>query len=87
MEITYNLLSLGDSYTIGEGVATEHTFPYLTTEMLRSRGVSFGVPDVVAKTGWTTDELMAAVTERKQLGLLRKKYDVVSPCRRIRKRI
>ena len=74
----FHLLSLGDSYTIGEGVITEESFPFLTTQLLRERGVHFGNPDVVAKTGWTTDELMSAVMERKQIGLLRNKYDVVT---------
>jgi len=53
----HSLLCLGDSYTIGEGVALHHSFPYQTVQLLRSKGLHFHAPEIVAKTGWTTFEL------------------------------
>ena len=52
-------LSLGDSYTIGESVNLFESFPYQTISLLRKKGFAFNAPEIVAKTGWTTDELKA----------------------------
>lgn len=49
-------LALGDSYTIGEGVEPAQTWPYL---LAQARGWS--TPQVIARTGWTADELLAAM--------------------------
>jgi lysophospholipase L1-like esterase len=57
-------LCLGDSYTIGEGVRTEDRWPSLVTERVRQRGFDIELPTVVAKTGWTTDELLQAVVDQ-----------------------
>ena len=57
MEKVYTYLALGDSYTIGEGVLIQHSFPYQVVQILRKKGYSFAAPEVIAKTGWTTDEL------------------------------
>ena len=54
-------LALGDSYTIGEGVPEGERWPVRLAEMLRERGVPIGDPTIVARTGWTTDELDAAI--------------------------
>ncbi|MGH9458151.1 MAG: SGNH/GDSL hydrolase family protein, partial [Thermoanaerobaculia bacterium] len=35
-------LALGDSYTIGEGVAPDETWPAVLTMLLRERGVATG---------------------------------------------
>jgi lysophospholipase L1-like esterase len=50
-------LALGDSYTIGEGVALHESFPYQTVQLLRKAGLHFNAPEIVAKTGWTSLEL------------------------------
>ena len=55
----YNWLALGDSYTIGEGVPLYESYPYQTLEMLRAKGLPFNAPEIIAKTGWTTSELLA----------------------------
>lgn len=68
------LLALGDSYTIGEAVPAEGSFPYQLTTMLNAAGLYFDVPDIVAKTGWTTDELLAAIEKR----ALTEQYDFVT---------
>lgn len=54
---TYTYLALGDSYTIGEGVALHESFPYQVVQLLRKQGVAMHAPEIVAKTGWTTFEL------------------------------
>ncbi|MDE1884898.1 MAG: SGNH/GDSL hydrolase family protein [Xanthomonadaceae bacterium] len=54
-------LALGDSYTIGEGVAPSENWPHQLVAALRARGVAIAEPDILARTGWTTDELAAAM--------------------------
>ena len=54
-------LALGDSYTIGEGVPAEGTWPFQLAAALRTRGIALDDPHVIATTGWTTDELAAAI--------------------------
>lgn len=49
-------LALGDSYTIGERVPGEDRFP---NQLARALGNN--EPQIIAKTGWTTDELNAAI--------------------------
>jgi lysophospholipase L1-like esterase len=55
------VLALGDSYTIGEGVAEEGRWPVQLVAKLRERGIALDAPHIVATTGWTTDELSAAM--------------------------
>ncbi|MGH8091656.1 MAG: SGNH/GDSL hydrolase family protein [Rudaea sp.] len=54
-------LALGDSYTIGEGVAANEDWPHQLAAALRAQGVAIAEPEIVARTGWTTDELSAAM--------------------------
>ncbi|HEY6985706.1 MAG TPA: SGNH/GDSL hydrolase family protein [Rhodanobacteraceae bacterium] len=58
---TQRFLALGDSYTIGEGVAAEGRWPVQLTHRLRDAGIAIEDPTIVATTGWTTDELSAAM--------------------------
>lgn len=69
-------LALGDSYTIGEQVPLSDSFPYQTIQFLRKGaiGYDFVAPEIIAKTGWTTDELATAMDETSFL----EKYDLVS---------
>ncbi len=62
-------LALGDSYTIGESVALHESFPYQTVQQLRRNGLHMHAPEILAKTGWTTDELLQqmAATEFEQV--------------------
>ena len=66
--MAYSLLALGDSYTIGEGVSAEESFPYQAVRLLQDAGQSFQPPEIVARTGWTTDELAAAMAPKDWLG-------------------
>lgn len=54
-------LALGDSYTIGEGVAVEGRWPVQLATALRAAGVDIADPQIIATTGWTTDELDAGI--------------------------
>jgi lysophospholipase L1-like esterase len=49
-------LALGDSYTIGEGVSADGRWPNQLAAALQ-----LDAPGIVARTGWTTDELSAAM--------------------------
>jgi lysophospholipase L1-like esterase len=54
-------LALGDSYTIGEGVDAGERWPAQLARRLGALGVAVAEPSIVARTGWTTDELSAAM--------------------------
>ena len=56
-------LALGDSYTIGEGVGAGERWPSQLAALLRARGIAVAEPEIVARTGWTTDELDAAIDQ------------------------
>lgn len=64
--LTY--LALGDSYTIGEGVAPRERWPMQLVAALRRDGIAVDDPRVIATTGWTTDELSAAMDAAEPLG-------------------
>lgn len=53
----YSYLALGDSYTIGQSVLASENFPSQTVQLLTQQNHNFKEPEIVAKTGWTTDEL------------------------------
>jgi lysophospholipase L1-like esterase len=67
-------LALGDSYTIGEQVLLSESFPYQTVQLLRNKNIEITAPEIIAKTGWTTDELNAAIQQQTFL----QQYDYVS---------
>ena len=55
------VLALGDSYTIGEAVAAGERWPVRLTELVRAHGIAVASPEIVARTGWTTDELSGGI--------------------------
>ena len=67
-------LALGDSYTIGESVADTEAFPVQTVKFLRKHGISISNPDVIARTGWTTADLLNALNNHPP----KKTFSVVS---------
>ena len=67
-------LALGDSYTIGESVAADLRWPALLQKTLLAKGIPLGSPTILAKTGWTTDELQTAMDQFK----FNPTYDLVS---------
>lgn len=56
-------LALGDSYTIGESVSENMRWPVQLAERLRLDSIIIGDPVIIAKTGWTTDELMKGIVD------------------------
>ncbi len=62
-KIMYTYLALGDSYTIGEQVEAKDNFPHQAVALLNKAGLQVGEPKIIAVTGWTTDELAAAIKE------------------------
>jgi lysophospholipase L1-like esterase len=61
-------LALGDSYTIGESVDASRRWPVQLAAMLRQRGMNIADPQIIARTGWTTDELSRAIDAEKPQG-------------------
>ncbi|HEY4130818.1 MAG TPA: GDSL-type esterase/lipase family protein [Gemmatimonadaceae bacterium] len=67
-------LALGDSYTIGEAVAENERWPVQLAALLRAQGVHVAAPTIIARTGWTTDELSAGIDAAQPSG----PYDLVT---------
>ena len=67
-------LALGDSYTIGAGVAPAERWPVQLAAQLRANGLIVAEPLIIARTGWTTDELMAGIERQQPQG----PFDLVS---------
>ncbi|WP_289023236.1 SGNH/GDSL hydrolase family protein [uncultured Salegentibacter sp.] len=71
----YSYLALGDSYTIGESVPESARWPVQLAVRLRERGYKVAPPKIIAKTGWTTGNLLSVM--RSELNYTRK-FDLVS---------
>lgn len=67
-------LALGDSYTIGEGVAPAERWPAQLVASLTASGIEIEEPEIIARTGWTTDELQSAIKAAAPTG----PYELVS---------
>jgi lysophospholipase L1-like esterase len=70
---TLTYLALGDSYTIGQSVLPEQAFPNQLANQLNSFKVN--TPTIIARTGWTTDQLIEAIDKSDLKG---NTYDVVT---------
>ncbi|MBA3847801.1 MAG: SGNH/GDSL hydrolase family protein [Planctomycetes bacterium] len=55
------ICALGDSYTIGEGVAADQRWPIQLAAALRAGGIAVAEPTMIARTGWTAGDLLAAI--------------------------
>lgn len=55
------ILSLGDSYTIGQGVKEAERYPVQLAIALNQSGIPVAPPTILARTGWTTDDLLNAL--------------------------
>jgi lysophospholipase L1-like esterase len=62
--VTLSFLALGDSYTIGEGVAERDCWPAQLVARLRLDGTGIDDSRLIARTGWTSDEILGAIRDR-----------------------
>lgn len=74
MDNSKTYLALGDSYTIGELVDENECFPAQLVKRLNEKGLNYAHPDIIATTGWTTDELKEGISKAK----LKEEYNLVS---------
>ena len=71
---SYSFLALGDSYTVGEGVSYEESWPSQFVDYALDRGIDFKNPELIAQTGWKTYDLLNAIKSSN----LSVKYDFIS---------
>lgn len=71
----YHYLALGDSYTIGQSVPTNESYPLQLTNIINAAGLSSPTPTIIALTGWTTDNLIYAIANS---NITNNKYQVVT---------
>lgn len=69
----FRYLALGDSYTIGESVSEGERWPNQLAKLLEAEGIQTEVT-IIARTGWTTDELWQGIQARE----IRPPYNLVS---------
>lgn len=67
-------LALGDSYTIGEGASEHERWPVQLAATLHDHGTDVTDLRIIAKTGWTTEELLTAIDDSAVDG----KWDLVT---------
>ena len=67
-------MALGDSYTIGQSVVVAERWPVQLVQRLREAGVNIADPEIVARTGWTTEDLAAGIETANPQG----PFDIVS---------
>tara|TARA_Y100000389_G_C17459268_1_gene520458 strand:+ start:1914 stop:2639 length:726 start_codon:yes stop_codon:yes gene_type:complete len=67
-------LALGDSYTIGEAVSNNDSWPMQLVKALEEENILIDKPKVIAKTGWTTGDLKKGIDE----AVLNYPYDWIS---------
>jgi len=68
------ILTLGDSYTIGEGIKQSENWPMQLVSQLRKDNLKVDTPHIIAVTGWTTTDLMSAIEKSR----LEQRYDLVT---------
>lgn len=68
-----NYLTLGDSYTIGEGVSASSRWPNQLVDSLGERNIQIDSLKIIATSGWTTANLQNAIDNTEISG-----FDLVS---------
>ena len=71
---TISYLALGDSYTIGQNVEIYGRYPVQLVDSLRNRNLFVKDAQIIAQTGWTTQNLLTIITNE----TLEVPYDLVS---------
>lgn len=67
-------LALGDSYTIGTGIAEDNNYPNQLTDTLSAKGYVIDTTIVIATNGWTTTDLLNGIEKADPIS----DYDLVS---------
>ncbi len=70
----YRYLALGDSYTKGESVKEEESFPMVLSRKIEDHYGIVVTNKIIATTGWRTDELLGAIEKEP----LQENYNFVS---------
>lgn len=70
----FHYLALGDSYTVGESVPNDQSFPAQLKDSLQTSLNTSIALEIIAVTGWRTDNLQNAVNS----GTKRTSYDLVT---------
>ena len=78
VEKKYTYLAIGDSYTIGESVPATNNFPNQVVSSFLNNAIPFLPARIIAKTGWTTDELEAGIETSNHTDPLLPSYDFVT---------
>ncbi|HET8804392.1 MAG TPA: SGNH/GDSL hydrolase family protein [Aequorivita sp.] len=73
-KVAYKYLALGDSYTIGESVCRDCNYPKQFTDSFNQTSNEKTSVKIIAKTGWTTTDLLSAIASEKPS----KEYDLVT---------
>ena len=60
----FSWLALGDSYTIGQSVGVSERYPVQTTSLLQGEAINMQNPEIIAVTGWTTQDLLNALKNK-----------------------
>jgi lysophospholipase L1-like esterase len=74
IEDNVRFLALGDSYTIGESVVARERWPTQLMDSLSARGLEYVDCNILAVTGWRTDNLKDAIKDAK----IKSEYTLVS---------
>ncbi|WP_299213100.1 SGNH/GDSL hydrolase family protein [uncultured Aquimarina sp.] len=59
----FSFLALGDSYTIGQGVSEDESWPFQLKDAFATPTKKIEQLTVIARTGWTTRNLITAIEE------------------------
>ena len=70
----FRTLHLGDSYTIGECVGPDQSWPIQLKRRLSLSGEGLVEPTIIAQTGWTTQDLLHVLSQNE----LDSRFDLVS---------
>jgi len=71
----YTYLALGDSYTIAQSIPSTESYPAQTVNILSAENIHFSAPEIIARTGWTTTDLLNKI---KSSPPQRSSYDIVT---------
>lgn len=73
-----SLLALGDSYTVGQSLPAQWSWPYQLADSLSAGGDTLNRLQLIACTGWTTRDLLDAVRDSQTAGVLADHYGLVT---------